>query len=98
LICLSIAGAVRTDRGVVSPGFSLVGPDVPRFLFHICKEDLTLAAVAEELPGKSMAITTARRMARELLADTEGEWISARIADEHGDLVGVIHMSDYWRQ
>jgi hypothetical protein len=73
---------------------------VPRFLFNVCKEDISLAAVAEELPGQSMAITTARGMARELLADAEGEWISARIevVDEHGDVVGVVHISDYWLQ
>jgi hypothetical protein len=47
-----------------------------------------------------MAITTARGMARELLADAEGEWISARIevVDEHGDVVGVVYISDYWLQ
>jgi hypothetical protein len=47
-----------------------------------------------------MAITTARGLARELLADIEGGRSSARIevADEHGDVVGVIYMSDYWLQ
>jgi hypothetical protein len=47
-----------------------------------------------------MAITTTRGMARELLADTEGEWGSARIevADEHGDLVSIVHVSDCWLQ
>jgi hypothetical protein len=73
---------------------------VPRFLFSVLKEDLSLAAVAEELPGRSMAISTAQGIARELLADTEGEWVSARIevADEHGDVISVIHMKDYWLQ
>jgi hypothetical protein len=73
---------------------------VPRFHFHLCKEALSLSTVAEELPGKSVALTSARGMARELLADFEGGWSSARIevADEDGDIVGVIHMSDYWLQ
>jgi hypothetical protein len=85
---------------VLSPEFRLLEPRVPRFLFSIFKEGLSLAAVTEDLPGTSMAISTAQGMARELLADTEGEWISARleVADEHGDVIGVIHMRDYWLQ
>jgi hypothetical protein len=73
---------------------------VPRFLFSVFKEDLSLAAVAEELPGRSMAISTAQGMARELLGDTDGEWSSARIevADEDGDVISVIHVRDYWLQ
>jgi hypothetical protein len=71
---------------------------VPRFVFNVWKEDSSLAAIAEELPGNSMAIITARGMARELLADAEGEWISARIevADGYGDTIGVIHMNESW--
>jgi hypothetical protein len=87
--------------GVHSPEFPTSGAArVPRFLFSVFKEDLSLAVVAEELPGTLMAISTARGMARELLADTEGEWVSARIevADEYGNIVSVIQMRDYWFQ
>jgi hypothetical protein len=73
---------------------------VPRFLFSVLKENLSLAAVAEELSGTSLAISTARGVARELLADMDGGWISARIevADEHGDIVSVVDMREYWLQ
>jgi hypothetical protein len=73
---------------------------VPRFLFHLCKGSLSLSAVAEELPGTLTAISSARGMGRELLADFEGGWSSAHIevTDEHGDTVGIIYMSDYWLQ
>jgi hypothetical protein len=55
---------------------------------------------SEGLPCKSTAITTARRMARELLTDTEGEWIATRIevADEYNEVIGVIDMNEYWLQ
>jgi hypothetical protein len=73
---------------------------VPRFLFSVVKEDLSLAAVVEELPETLMAISTAQGIARELLADTEGEWSSVRIevADEDGSIVTVIQVRDYWLQ
>ena len=73
---------------------------MPRFHFHLCKENLSLSAVAEEVPGKAMAITTAQGMARELLVDIEGGWSSARIevADEHGDVISIVHVSDCWLQ
>jgi hypothetical protein len=52
---------------------------MPRFFFHVHKEGLTLGAVEEELPDRSMALPTARAVARELLADIEGGWSLARI-------------------
>jgi hypothetical protein len=80
--------------------FQFLEPRVPRFLFNVWKEGLCLAAISEELPCKSTAITTARRMARELLTDTEGEWIATRIevADEYNEVIGVIDMNEYWLQ
>jgi hypothetical protein len=83
--------------GSLLPGFASWEPRVPRFLFHVCKADLSLAAVAEELPEESMALPTAHEVARELLADVEGEWGLARIevTDERGTVVGVIQLSDF---
>ena len=73
---------------------------MPRFFFHVRREGWNLDPVTEVLPEASAALATARGVARELLADPDGGWASARIevADERGDLVGVIQMSDYWLQ
>jgi hypothetical protein len=73
---------------------------MPRFFFHVHKGALNLGPIDEELPEESMALPVARGVARELLADTESEWRPGRIevTDDHGDVVGLIHMGDYWIQ
>jgi hypothetical protein len=73
---------------------------MPRFFFHVHKEGLTLGAVEEELPDRSMALPTARAVARELLADIEGGWSLARIdvTDDRGTVVCVIPLREFWHQ
>ncbi len=73
---------------------------MPRFFFHVHTKGLTLGAIEEDLPDESMALPTARGVARELLADIEGEWGLARIevTDEQGIVVGVIPLSEFWLQ
>src|SRR5829696_7564544 len=65
---------------------------MPRFFFHVHKAGLSLGAIEEEVAEESMALAAARGVARELLADIEGEWRLARVdvTDEHGLVVGVI--------
>jgi hypothetical protein len=73
---------------------------MPRFFFHVHTEGLNLGAVEEELPDASMALPTARGVARELLADIERGWGLAciEVTDERGSLVGVVPLSDFWLQ
>ena len=70
---------------------------MPRFYFHVHNEGLNLGAIEEDLPEESMAVPTARGVARELLADFERGWSSAfiEVTDERGVLVGVIPLSDF---
>jgi hypothetical protein len=69
---------------------------MPRFFFHVHTEGPTLGAIEEDLPDESIALPMARGVARELLADIEGEWGLARIevTDEQGILVGVISLHE----
>jgi hypothetical protein len=73
------------------------GRAVPRFFFQVLREGWELDPVPEVLPEAATALAKARAIARELLADAEGEWLSARIevADEHGNVVGIVQVSDF---
>jgi hypothetical protein len=73
------------------------GRAVPRFFFQVLREGWELDPVPEVLPEPATALAKARAIARELLADAEGEWLSARIevADEHGNVVGIVQVSDF---
>ena len=70
---------------------------MPRFFFHVRREGCSLDPVPEVLPEASTALAKAQTIARELLADPDGGWNSARIevADEHGLVVGTVEVSDF---
>jgi hypothetical protein len=73
---------------------------MPRFFFHVHKEGQSLGAIEEDLHDPSIALSTARGVARELLATLEQGWISAfiEVTDERGSLLGIIPMSDFLLQ
>jgi hypothetical protein len=60
----------------------------------------SLGAIEEDLHDPSIALPTARGVARELLATLEQGWISAfiEVTDERGSLLGIIPMSDFLLQ
>jgi hypothetical protein len=70
---------------------------VPRFFFQVRKEGWNLDPVPEVLPETSSALAKAQSIAHELLADPDGDWVSARIevSDENGTVVGVVQVGDF---
>ena len=73
---------------------------MPHFFFHVHKEGQSLGAIEEDLHDQSIALPTAREVARELLANLERGWTSAfiEVTDERGSLLGIIPMSDFLLQ